>query len=537
MKNNPNWLSELDGTVPEAAYGISINVYAIAYEAWRRGLNISFENVYSKSRGRHFTRYHIYNRKKSFKFSHNRSELVSQKAVKRTSNNLETRNSLAIKGIPIIKSEIIKNRNIEEIEKKTKELDYPVKITSLRTPFESKKYNIAVNAGEILKIIEKENEKSNEFLVEESVCDERWHAYIVGEKVIGIYKKVAPHITGDGRKSIRELLKETNIIRNMIPSIKKLEVRLNKRVRNELKKQKYSPDSVPEAGKIVWLKAIEDVMGNGDAIDVTEAVSNEMKSNLVRATKSIPDLIQSEVEFLYDLDSMDYRIISINAKAGIMNYLYPLKGSARSVPKAIIDYHFPETEGKYLSDTTPKYYFDYEIVNNQLQNNRLSKIVIPRHRYEPNLVSKSISFESNLEVKKLEKTIRNHFIKLKFDGEFKALGNNQFRLIIAGNYQDVAYFIDYLHSKNHFKNVKYSDYDYGVRIGYTFKDLRSHVSQAKVDKIQNEKNMEKFMGNNNEIQLKDEKIFELEQEIKALKNSKSWKITEPARRVRRRFGK
>src|SRR5699024_12554085 len=99
----------------------------------------------------------------------------------------------------------------------------------------------------------------------------------------------------------------------------------------------------------------------------------------------------------------DYSVSSINVRTRISNYLYTMQSKGRPDPKAIIDYYLPETKGKYLNDKTPKFYFDYESVNDGLRNNRLSRILIPKHRYEQNLVSKSIKFQSKYELKKQKK--------------------------------------------------------------------------------------------------------------------------------------
>ena len=544
MNNNPYWLSELEGAVPEAAYGISINVYTIAFEAWRRGLSVSFENVYSKSRGRHFIRYIIGNRQKNVKFTHNRSELVSQKAVRTVANKIATRKILASKDIPAVRSGIVNTADLDAIKNITSDFNYPVKITELASSSKNKRTVTKGSPEEVSKFIakQKKNAKYKGFLLEESAEKTHYYAYIVDDKVIGVYKKETPFITGDGSRSINELLKESNIVRSRVPSIINLEISADEKLENVLKKQNYKIDSVPGSGEKVAIKSETE---SKDPVDVSDIFSEEMKDNLVNVIGAFPGLIQGEVEFHYDQDTEDYSVLSINGRPGIRNYLYPMQGKARPVPKAIIDYYFPETKGKYLNDKTPKFYFDYESVNDGLRNNRLSRILIPKHRYEPNLVSKSIKFQSKYELKKLKKMIKDNFIRLKFDGEFNVLDDNLFELTIVGNYQDVAYFYDYLQTKKYLNDISTADYDSGVCIGYSFNDLRSSepetsdkmLKKTDIAKADKEKSSRQIRQYKKKICQRNDRITALEQEIENLKNSKSWKVTEPVRKIRSKFGR
>ena len=103
-------------------------------------------------------------------------------------------------------------------------------------------------------------------------------------------------------------------------------------------------DSVHEAGEQV---AIKSESGSKETVDVTDLFSDEMKNNLIKVIGALPGMIQGEVEFHYDQDTEDYSIYAINGRPGIRNYLYPIHGEARPIPKAIIDYYFPETKGNY----------------------------------------------------------------------------------------------------------------------------------------------------------------------------------------------
>lgn len=412
MSNEPTWLHEFEEAVPKAAYGYAINQYSIAYEAWRRGLNVSFENYYSKSKGKHLITYHIYDEENKIKFRYNRSELVSKQAIRTTSSKRKLMTTLSDNGFPIMNS-------------------------------------ASSNA-------EKENP------------GEHYYVYIVGDAAIGAYRKASPYVIGDGEKTVRDLIRESNAIRKKIPSTLNYKISINQQTKDELSKQNYKLPSTPDKGSIIKLRDSEDKAVRQDVIGAMDELSDVLKNSLVEAVNVIPGLVQCEVEVIYDKNTDNYSIVNMKSKPGILNYLFPIHGEASPVPKAIVDYCFPDTKDKYLNDTTFKFFFDYENVHDQLRNNRLSQIVLPKHRYEPNMKAKVIKFNSSIGSKIINKIMKQYFMKFRFDGEVTAHEDDLYKLIIAGNYIDVAFFMDHLNEDERFQHIDDFDYDGGVRIGYTF---------------------------------------------------------------------
>lgn len=513
MTKNYNWLPELDDTVPKEAYGYAVTSYSIAYEAWRRGLNISFENIYN-SKGLFIPRYIISSKDKKIRFIDSRPHVVSKEAIKICSNKQLTREMLGKKYISVPKGKVLKSLEYAQIKRSISDLRFPLVIKPLHSTDGNGVITGIESLEELLNNLDYLNKKLNyeHIIVEEFISGEVYRAFVIGDKVVGAYRRLPPHVIGDGRKTIKQLLKEMNDIREKIPSTYDTRLRINDEVKRELKKQGHLFQSVPEKDELVRLKTKNNVLSSGDPIDATDDLPEDFKKNLVKAVEAIPGLIQAGVDVIYNKRTEEYAILKIISKPSIKNHLFPLKGKSRNIPKAIIDYYFPETIGKYLSDTTPKYFFDYLFVKEYLQNNRVKKFTLPDHPYEPNLISKLIKFESDMDLNKVKRMIRKKFHKFKFNGEMNLSNENKYEIIVAGNYQDVERFIDSLKEKKYIKNVEDENFFGGVRIGFTF----------------NYKQME-----NSKVLLKekDRKIKELEKRIKQIENSKSWRLTAPLRTI------
>ncbi len=67
-------------------------------------------------------------------------------------------------------------------------------------------------------------------------------------------------------------------------------------------------------------------------------------------------------------------IIEINSRPHITAQLFPWEGKARDIPKAIIDYYFPETQ---CNHSQPSYYFDFDSVWKAFRNGIVKEMVIP----------------------------------------------------------------------------------------------------------------------------------------------------------------
>ncbi|SOC41200.1 hypothetical protein [Salinicoccus kekensis] len=468
MNNNPNCFSELEDIVPKTAYGEAFTIYMVAYEAWRRGLNVSLENVYSSTEYRNHIHYRVFDNENDESFTWERPLSMPKSTLRIISSKSKTRRILTKEDVPTVKSKVLNTTDPDLITSRLEGFLFPLRISSIDSPEHNEVNYIVSDFQEIKTIIKEKKEefKSNKMLIEESLSHEHCHAYIVNGEVVGAYRNVPLYIKGDGKKSVNELLKEINELLNKIPSDRQFTIRINKEIEEILNQQNHSLNSVLKKGEIIFLDKEDE---KNFSVDITDNLPSNLKNDLIKVISLIPNLSQGEVEFIYDEEYDKYKIYAINTQVNLKKYLYPIEGSARFIPKAIIDYYFPETQEKYLSDDTPKFYFDYEIIEDEIQNARLSKAVIPQYPYEPNLVAKLITFTSSYDG--IKEIIKSNFFKLNINGEFNVINENQFELILAGNYQDVAYFHDFLKSQPYFENIEFKDHHFGVRVGYSFNGL------------------------------------------------------------------
>lgn len=180
---------------------------------------------------------------------------------------------------------------------------------------------------------------------------------VVDDKLISVVRRRPASVLGDGRSSIRELIKAKNEDRTG-DHPKAAAHRLLKLGPDELKtlaKHSVKPDDVPADGRRVYLRETSNLATGGDAIDATDELSADERRFVEKAARAIPGLRLAGLDILFprDGDGDEPAIIEINHAPGIRGPHFPWEGQPRDVAGAILDAMFPKTKGATTS-TTPE---------------------------------------------------------------------------------------------------------------------------------------------------------------------------------------
>ena len=193
--------------------------------------------------------------------------------------------------------------------------------------------------------------------------------YVVGDKVIGATNRIPANVIGDGVQTISQLIDDKNKVRKNIPYLSYKPIKVDSSVKELLNQKGYSLDTVIPKGEQVFLRKVSNLSSGGDPLDETDNLTDEVKQIAVNALNAIPDLHQGGVDVIVDEnDPKKGYVIEINATAEVAFHHFPIKGKARHVSKAIVDYYFPETIGKEKTDLYFNYQDAIKPVNNMTAN-------------------------------------------------------------------------------------------------------------------------------------------------------------------------
>lgn len=206
----------------------------------------------------------------------------------------------------------------------------------------------------------------------------------------------------------------------------------------------YNLDTILKDGEKVFLKSKNNVTAGGDAIDMTDRISPEMKELAISALKAIPTLTHAGVDLIIDEKTNSGAVIEINSRPHITAHLYPSFGDSRDVPSALIDYFFPETVG-YSRENRSNLFFDFDTIYELTYlNGNVTEVLVPNipgdiilKRFTLTIPQKKILFRKWLQLRAK---------RLQVSGHVKSV-SGQLSIVLAGTEKDVNTLIELIEKK------------------------------------------------------------------------------------------
>src|SRR5699024_9984029 len=435
-----NWLPHLEN-LPQDIKGYKSCTYLMALEGWRRGLKLKFH----LRRGVAIPpsiRYSLSDGNKEHFFVVARGDKVTNEAINICTEKPQTYIYLKKNNVPIPEGKAFaKDTKDSDILQYAKELGFPLVIK----PADGKSgIGVITDIRNIKDFMKAMKEVRNqlgykEVIVERFIKGADYRVYVVGDKVVGIYKRIEANVIGDGKSTIKELIKNKNKIRKKNPFIYNRPIKVDANLKNNLIEQNLSLESVPSKGERIYLRKQGEYLKERDPVDITDIVSDEIKDIAVKAMKSIPGLTHCDVDMLVNEETGHAYVNEINSRPQISNHLFPLEGLARDIPKEVIDFYFPETKGQPRNDNL---FFDFQPVFEGYRNMSIEEITIPDIPLDHTLIRYRL--KGTLKNVGFERSIKRYCGRLKMNGYIKHLKNGETSIIVSGTSEDFKRFRRFL---------------------------------------------------------------------------------------------
>ncbi len=189
-------------------------------------------------------------------------------------------------------------------------------------------------------------------IVEEHLAGRDYRVLVTGKKVAAASWRRPPHVTGDGHKTIRELveIENRNPARGEGHTNILTKIPLDALAGETLAKQGYGFDTVLALGVSADLRGNANLSTGGTAEDVTDLLPEETRDICIRAARTIGldiagiDIVCQDIG--KPLREQHGGIIEVNAAPGIRMHQYPSRGAPRDAGAAIVDALFGECDGR-----------------------------------------------------------------------------------------------------------------------------------------------------------------------------------------------
>src|SRR5690625_818173 len=445
-------LPQLPGEIVRNARKTRLCSFAVALEGWRRGLRLKWYTRDSE----HFNDMIIFgvnppgrlfslsSEKKTHYFFRTRGDKVTNDAVELGSDKDATKVLLEKNGVPVPKGRgFDAEATDEEIINFSKKLGFPL---VLKPTDGSLGLGVVTNIQNVKEFKEallyvRQELEYPEVIVEQYIVGEEYRVYVIEDKVIAAYNRKPANITGDGTHSIEELIKLKNLDRRRNARLNSCLIEIDVEIIEFIQDAGYTLDTILPKGEQIYLREKSNVSIGGDPIDVTDEMSDDIKQIAIDALKAVPGLYHGGVDIIINEGNVSKDIavvLELNPTAQIGGILFPLKGKARNIPAAIIDYYFPETKG--IDTTDSRVYFDLSTVLEPLENRSTIEVeVSPAPLGE--LYAKKFIVSGTVQRESYHQWLKQEALDRDLNGYIKKMFRGEMEIVVAGtNKEDISAF-------------------------------------------------------------------------------------------------
>ena len=130
---------------------------------------------------------------------------------------------------------------------------------------------------------------SETVIIEEFAYGDEYRFLVLGDKTVAVCNRVPANVTGDGEKTVQQLVEEKNLdIRRGSGHTTPLEkIEISEEEIRILSKNGYNIESTLKKGETVYLRDTSNISTGGDSIDKTDEVDDYYKKIAVQAAQSV----------------------------------------------------------------------------------------------------------------------------------------------------------------------------------------------------------------------------------------------------------
>ena len=191
------------------------------------------------------------------------------------------------------------------------------------------------NFSEARKIILEKIEQYSNLIAQEMVFGKEFRVLILENKAIGVLEMIPPRIKGNAKNTIRELIE---LKQQMMPKKTPCDEALD----GILKKQGFTPDSIPQKNQFVFVKNNACLAEGGETKDATKQIHPALEQLCARAAKAVGKNLAG-IDLICDDISKNPKeqfvsILEINGKPDLYIHYNPTHGKTQNVIKEIINF-------------------------------------------------------------------------------------------------------------------------------------------------------------------------------------------------------
>ncbi len=343
IENNKKLDNKLKSLIRKEWYKQSLNASAAIMYKRAKELNIPvwrYDDKHLLSVG---------NGEKTKMLRGSRSTLLSSVGTTIANKKSLTREILSKMGLPVAKGGII--NSVSQGVSLAKNIGFPLVIKPV-----SGSHGKGVIVGieeekQLVQYLQQAFEKEDKLILEKQVKGDDYRILVIDFKFVAATKRIPANVIGNGKNTIRELVKKenNNPLRGKGHSKPLTKIEINQEVKRILQSKGKSLDYTPKKKEQVFLRKNANLSTGGEGIDVTDKISEENIAILERAAR-VTDLKTAGIDVItQDIGKSLYNsgaILELNASPGLRMHHYPSEGRTHDVAGRIYNMLFPNNNSR-----------------------------------------------------------------------------------------------------------------------------------------------------------------------------------------------
>lgn len=184
---------------------------------------------------------------------------------------------------------------------------------------------------EIKVAFEEANKDRRGVIVEEYIEGVEFRLVATPEKCFGAIRRLLPHVTGDGRASIVELIEAKNAARRRNPNNCRLMIPVDASTERHLGRKGLSLDSVLPKDERVTVRNVGGISSGGDASECMDLLDPAVLAVGREAIRAIPTMDWGGADILLEKNTGKPYLLELNTNAAISNSTYPVYGTPKDI--------------------------------------------------------------------------------------------------------------------------------------------------------------------------------------------------------------
>jgi cyanophycin synthetase len=181
----------------------------------------------------------------------------------------------------------------------------------------------------------READPDGKVLLQKMVAGEDARLLVIGGRFVAAVRRIAAHVTGDGQRTLKELIEHENKnnpkrVTGYTGTLRQIDMAAAKKFLQE------DISKIPDKDERVQVVGMSNTSMGGYAVDATDEIPQDIATK-VEALAEALHLPTCGVDFLIDADK-NYYFLEINGSPGFGPHIHPHEGKARDVTKVYVDW-------------------------------------------------------------------------------------------------------------------------------------------------------------------------------------------------------